>query len=71
MFGFNLIYPEHGHELSLPVEFGLDRSCNIGTAVRRHWHGSADVLARDQIIAIERNTFDALDYLGIRYTNVG
>ena len=70
MFGFNLIYSEKGHKLTVPVEFGLDRSCNIGTAVIRHWDGSADVLARDQIIAIEKNIFDGLDYLGIRYTNV-
>jgi len=69
LFGFHLIYREAKLKLSIPVEFGLDHSCDIGTALIKHWDGSTAMFDRHQIATIERNIFDALDHLGIRCTN--
>lgn len=69
IFGFKLTYREAGRKLSLPFEVGLDHSLSIGTALIDHWDGLNEIFTPHQKTAIERNIFDALDCLGIRYTN--
>jgi hypothetical protein len=68
--GFKLIYSEGECKLTLPVEYGLDGSCNIGTVFIRHWNGSSEIFGKDQIFTIEKNIFAALDHMHIRYTNI-
>lgn len=65
-----LIYTEGGHKLTLPVEPGLDSSCNIGTVFIRHWDGSSEIFEKDYVSKIKRNIFASLDYMHIRYTNI-
>jgi hypothetical protein len=55
--------------LTIPVEFGRPQLQHQDSTYKA-WDGSTEMFDRHQIGAIERNTFDALDHLGIRYTNV-
>jgi hypothetical protein len=59
--GFNLVYSEGQNKLTLPLEFGLDGSCNVGAALIRHWDGSSQMFQKAQKFTIERNIFAALD----------
>ena len=68
-FGGKLIYAEGDHKLTLPVEYGLDGSCNIGTALIRNWEGSPEKFDANQKFTIEKNIFAGLDYLHVRYSN--
>jgi hypothetical protein len=64
-----LIYSEAKLKLTIPVEFGRPQLQHQDSTYKA-WDGSTEMFDRHQIGAIERNTFDALDHLGIRYTNV-
>jgi hypothetical protein len=67
-FGFKLIYSEGQYKLTLPVEFGLDCSCNIGT-VFIGTGMARQRCSKEEVFTIEKNIFAALDHLHIRYTN--
>jgi hypothetical protein len=67
---FRLVYREGDHSLTLPVEPLLDGSQDIGTALIRHWDQSSAPFGKDQVEAIKRNIFAALNHMGARYTNV-
>jgi hypothetical protein len=69
-FGSKLIYSERDHKLTLPVEYGLDRSCNIGASLIRRWDDSSEQFRKDQISAIDKNIFLALDHMHVKYTNI-
>ena len=69
VFGFRLIYSEGQSKLTLPVEYGLHGSCNVGTACIRHWDGSSETFDKSQTVIIENNIFAALDHMHVRYTN--
>ena len=70
IFGSKLTYCEGDQKLTLPVEYGLNGSCDIGTALVRHWDDSREPFGKDQIFTIEQNIFAALDFMCVRYTNL-
>ena len=68
---FRLLYREGRHSLKIPVELlNGNPNYSVGSDLIKQWDSPYESLSRDQVHIVRNNIFEALDFMGARYSNI-